>query len=105
MNRLESRNWILLPYLLILGAALLRLTVSHPYDFIPISFGLLFFGAHQSKRELALPLFGLIGVVSELRIQPADLWYRQIRRNTHAGEAHAGYSLLNSKSFSGGESW
>lgn len=68
MNRLESRNWILLPYLLILGAAPLRLAVSHPYNFIPILSCVLFFGigAHQSKPKLALQLFGQMGVISEL---------------------------------------
>jgi hypothetical protein len=94
MNRLESSNWILLPYLLILGVALLRHTVRHS-NVSPISSCALFFGPNQSQREHALPLFGLMGVVSELRVRPADLWYRQIRGRTYAGEAHAAYSLLN----------
>jgi len=62
MKRIENRNSILLPYLLIFGAALLRLTVSHPYNFVPIFSCLLFFGANRPKRELAIPLFALIGV-------------------------------------------
>lgn len=62
MKRLESRNLFVLPYLLIFGAALLRLTVSHPYNFVPIFSCLLFFGANRPKREFAIPLLALIGV-------------------------------------------
>jgi len=62
MKRLESRNWFVLPYLLIFGAALLRLTVSHPYNLIPIFSCLLFFGANRPKREFVLPLLVLVGV-------------------------------------------
>jgi hypothetical protein len=62
MKRVESRNLFVLPYLLILGAALLRLTVSHPYNFIPIFSCLLFFGANRPKREFAIPMLVLVGV-------------------------------------------
>jgi hypothetical protein len=62
MKRLESGNLIVLPYLLIFGAALLRLTVSHPGNFVPIFSCLLFFGASRPKREFAMPLLALIGV-------------------------------------------
>jgi hypothetical protein len=62
MKRLESRNLFVLPYLLIFGAAILRLTISHPYNFVPIFACLLFFGANRPKREFAIPLLLLIGV-------------------------------------------
>ncbi|MGD0520818.1 MAG: DUF6580 family putative transport protein [Terracidiphilus sp.] len=62
MKRVESRNLFVFPYLLILGAALLRLTVSHPYNFIPIFSCLLFFGANRPKREFAIPMLVLVGV-------------------------------------------
>ena len=55
-------KWILLPYLLVLLVASLRLTVSHPYNFIPIFACLLFFGAVRRKREFAVPLLVLVGV-------------------------------------------
>jgi hypothetical protein len=62
MKRLEGRNLFVLPYLLIFGAALLRLTISHPYNFVPVFACLLFFGANRPKRELAIPLLVLVGV-------------------------------------------
>ena len=45
MKRLTIGNSILLPYLLILAVALLRLAANHPYHFIPVFSCLLFFGA------------------------------------------------------------
>ncbi len=62
MKRLSKGNLILLPYLLILAVALLRLTVNHPYNFIPVFSCLLFFGACRPAREYALPLFTLVGL-------------------------------------------
>jgi hypothetical protein len=62
MKRLESRNLFVLPYLFILGAAILRLTVSHPYNFVPVFACLLFFGANRPKREFAIPMLLLVGV-------------------------------------------
>jgi hypothetical protein len=62
MKRLETRNLLVLPYLLIFGAALLRLTISHPYNFVPVFACLLFFGANRPKREFAIPLLALVGV-------------------------------------------
>lgn len=56
MKRLETRNLFVLPYLLVFGAALLRLTISHPYNFVPVFACLLFFGANRPKREFAIPL-------------------------------------------------
>ena len=62
MKRLALGNSILLPYLLIPAVALLRLTVNHPYNFIPVFSCLLFFGACRPAREYALPLFTLVGL-------------------------------------------
>ncbi len=62
MKRLENRNLFVLPYLLVFGAALLRLTISHPYNFVPVFACLLFFGANRPKRELAIPFLALVGV-------------------------------------------
>jgi hypothetical protein len=62
MKQIETKNSILLPYLLIFGTALLRLTVSHPSNFVPIFSCLLFFGAFRPKRELPIPLLALVGV-------------------------------------------
>ncbi len=61
MKRLASGNSILLPYILILGVAILRLTVSHPYNFVPVFSGLLFFGACRPRREFGLPILALMG--------------------------------------------
>ncbi len=62
MKWLGNRSWILLPYLLILAVAILRLAVSHPYNFIPVFSCLLFFGACRPRREFAIPILALIGV-------------------------------------------
>jgi hypothetical protein len=62
MQRLSNKSSIVLPYLLIAGAAVLRLTVSHPYNFVPIFSCLLLFGACRPMREFVTPLLALIGV-------------------------------------------
>lgn len=62
MRRLATGNSILVPYLLIVAAALLRLAVNHPYNFVPVFSCLLFFGACRPWREFATPLLALIGV-------------------------------------------
>jgi hypothetical protein len=62
MKKLVPGNAILLPYLLVLAVILLRLTVSHPYNFVPVFSCLLFFGAWRPTREFAMPLLSLIGV-------------------------------------------
>jgi hypothetical protein len=62
MKRLASGNPILLPYLLILAIAVLRLSVSHPYNFVPVFACLLFFGACRPLREFGLPLLALVGI-------------------------------------------
>jgi len=36
MKRLEKRTLLVLPYLLIAGTVLLRLTVSQPYGLVPV---------------------------------------------------------------------
>jgi hypothetical protein len=59
---MRSRTSILLPYVLILVVAILRLAVSHPYNFIPIFACLLFFGAFRPRREFAMPFLALVGV-------------------------------------------
>jgi Family of unknown function (DUF6580) len=53
---------ILLPYLLVLGVAILRLSAGHPYHFVPIFACLLFFGASRGRQELAIPFSALVGV-------------------------------------------
>lgn len=62
MKRLAIGKSILLPYLLILAVAVLRISGSHPYHFIPIFSCLIFFGACRPAREFAIPVLALIGV-------------------------------------------
>ncbi|HEV2485697.1 MAG TPA: DUF6580 family putative transport protein [Terracidiphilus sp.] len=62
MKRLVISNSILVPYLFILAVAVLRLTVNHPYNFIPVFSSLLFFGACRPVREYAMPFLTLMGV-------------------------------------------
>lgn len=62
MKRLASGTSILLPYILILGVAILRLAMSRPYNFAPVFACLLFFGARRPAREFAMPFFTLVGV-------------------------------------------
>lgn len=58
----ETEHSIVLPYVLIFGAALLRLAASHPFNFIPVFSCLLFYAANRSRQELAIPFLTLIGV-------------------------------------------
>ncbi len=62
MKWFETKHSIVLPYVLIFGAALLRLTVSHPFNFIPVFSCSLFFGASRPKREYPIPILALVGV-------------------------------------------
>ena len=62
MKRLAVGNSVLLHYLLIAAVALLRLSSSHPYNFIPVFSCLLFFGACRPVREFALAVLPLVGV-------------------------------------------
>ena len=62
MKRLAIGSSVLLPYLLIAAVALLRLSESHPYNFIPVFSCLLFFGACRPAREFALAVLTLVGI-------------------------------------------
>jgi hypothetical protein len=62
MKRLAIGNSILVPYVFILAVAVLRLTVNHPYNFVPVFSSLLFFGACRPVREYAMPFLTLMGV-------------------------------------------
>ena len=62
MKKLATSNVILLPYLCVLAIALLRLTVNHPYNFIPVFSCLLLFGACRPAKEFAMPFLALVGV-------------------------------------------
>lgn len=61
MKWTQNRNSILWPYLLILVAAVLRLTVSQPFNSIPVFSCILFFGASRPKREFPIPFLALVG--------------------------------------------
>ena len=117
MRDFESKQSMILPYLLIFGAGLLRLAASHPYNFIPIFACLLFFAAQRPAREFAGPLIGLIGVdmfITTHRYGYAItsdqvvtwIWYLvamligagMLRRSSSPGRV-AGASLLASVSF------
>ncbi len=117
MKQLERGNSFVLPYLLIFGAAILRLTVSHPYNLVPIFSCLLFFGATRPKRELAIPLLLLVGVDIFLTTHSYGfpltaghvvtwVWYLLVAvlgagvlRNTASNPRVIGASLLASVSF------
>jgi hypothetical protein len=62
MKRHGENNSIYLPYLLIFGAALLRLMLSNTYNAIPVFSCILVFGAKRPKREFPIALLALIGV-------------------------------------------
>jgi hypothetical protein len=62
MKQFAIGKSILLPYLVILAVAVLRVAGSHPYNFVPIFTCLIFFGACRPKHEFGLAVLGLIGV-------------------------------------------
>jgi hypothetical protein len=62
MKLFEDRKRLVLPYVLIIGVALLRLESGHPFHFVPIFSCLLFFAAMRPLGEFVLPLAVLIGV-------------------------------------------
>jgi len=62
MKQQAKENWILLPYLLIVGVGIARLSMSLPYNLVPIFSCLLFFAATRPRREYAIPLVALMGV-------------------------------------------
>lgn len=62
MKQLVIGKSILLPYLLLLAVAVLRLAAGHPYQFIPIFSCLLLFGACRPAHEFAIGVLTLTGV-------------------------------------------
>jgi hypothetical protein len=62
MKDFDSRCLMALSYLLVVGVALLRLGVAHPFNVIPVFSCLLFFSATRPAREFVLPLSVLVGV-------------------------------------------
>jgi len=62
MKQESKRSWFVLPYLLIVGVAAARLSMSLPFNFVPVLSCLLFFGAKRPKRELVAPCLALMGV-------------------------------------------
>jgi len=62
MKSLFIGRSILLPYLLILAIAAVRLLFANPYNLLPIFSALLFFGACRPVREFGIAVLGLIGL-------------------------------------------
>jgi len=62
MKRLFIGRSILVPYLVIVAIAAMRLVLAHPYNFVPIFSALLFFGACRPSREFGIVVLGLIGL-------------------------------------------
>lgn len=80
MKKLANENWILPPYLLIAGAVVARLSMSLPYNFVPIFSCLLFFAATRPRREYPIPLIALMGVDIFL----TEIWYGYPLTGDHA---------------------
>jgi hypothetical protein len=62
MQRFEGKSLFILPYVLILGVAALRIELANPYNLVPISSCLLFFAAMRPAREMVLPFTLMVGV-------------------------------------------
>jgi hypothetical protein len=62
MKDFNSRCPVALSYLLVVGVALLRFGISHPFNMIPIFSCLLFFSSTRPAKEFVLPLCVLVGV-------------------------------------------
>jgi len=62
MKRFFIGRSILIPYLLIVAIAVMRLTFTHPSNLIPIFSALLFFGACRPMREFGIVVLGLMGL-------------------------------------------
>jgi hypothetical protein len=62
MKRLFIGRSILVPYLLVVAIAVVRLVMAHPHNFVPIFSVLLFFGACRPTREFGIAVLPLIGV-------------------------------------------
>jgi hypothetical protein len=61
-NSSANRTFLVFPYMVVLGVALLRLEPGHIFNCIPVFSSLLLFEALRPARELALPMIALIGV-------------------------------------------
>ena len=61
-DSLVTRHLLVLPYILIAGAAILRLGFVGPYNVVPVFTCLLFFGACRPVREYAMPFLALVCV-------------------------------------------
>jgi hypothetical protein len=68
MKRLGGKHLLVLPYILICGAVVLRLGSIRPYNLIPVFSCLLFFAAARPMREFVWPLSALVGVDSFLTV-------------------------------------
>ena len=62
IKRLSGKQLVVLPYILIAGAAVLRLSLICPNNLIPVFSCLLFFGACRPRREFGIPLLALVAV-------------------------------------------
>jgi len=69
MRRLVNGGLVSLPYLLIAAVTVLRLTMWHPFNVIPVFSCILFFGAVRPRREFLVPLVALIGADISLTTQ------------------------------------
>jgi hypothetical protein len=69
MRRLVNGGLVSLPYLLIAAVAVLRLTMWHPFNVVPVFSCILFFGAARPRREFLVPLVALIGADISLTTQ------------------------------------
>lgn len=62
MKRFGGKHMLVLPYMFILGAVVLRLESIRPFNLIPVFSCLLFFAAARPIREFVWPLSALVGV-------------------------------------------
>ena len=62
MNRTEKNSEIFVPYLLIAAVIVLRLTINHAWNAVPVFACLLYFAASRPRREFAIPWLALVGV-------------------------------------------
>lgn len=61
MRRFADAVAVFLPYLFLLGVLFVRLSVSHPHNFVPVFTCVLFFAAIRPSKELPILLLMLIG--------------------------------------------
>lgn len=62
IKHLSGKQLVVLPYILIAGAVVLRLSLICPYNLIPVFSCLLFFGACRPRREYGIPFLALVAV-------------------------------------------